>query len=290
MIVPMPPGGATDGMARLIALKLGERWGQSVVVENRAGAGAIIGTQAVARAAPDGYTFGLVISSHTINPAVRSTLPYDTLKDFTPLTQLGSAVIALVAHPGFAASDVAGLIKIARAEPGRLEYASLGVGTATHVAGELLKVKAGIDLTHVPYNGSAPAYNDLLPGRVKVGFVILESALPHIQSGRLKLLAITNGKRSPSHPEFPTIAETVPGYAYESIFGFVAPAGLPPAIAQKLSADLIATVKRPEVVRQLNAWGTDVVGSTPEQFGGFIRREIEETRDVVRNAGIKLME
>lgn len=290
MIVPMPPGGATDGMARLIAMKLGERWGQSVVVENRAGAGAIIGTQAIARAAPDGYTFGLVISSHTINPALRSTLPYDTLKDFTPLTQLGSAVIALVAHPSLPANDVPGLVKLVRAEPGRLEYASLGIGTATHVAGELLKVKAGLDMPHVPYNGSAPAYNDLLPGRVKLGFVILESALPHIQSGRLKLLAIANGQRSPAHPDFPTIGESVPGYAYESIFGFVAPAGLPADVAQKLSADLIATIKRPDVVQQMNAWGTDVVASTPAQFDAFIRQEIDSTRSVAKSAGIKLMD
>jgi tripartite-type tricarboxylate transporter receptor subunit TctC len=288
MIVPMPPGGATDGMARIIAQKLSTRWGQSVVVDNRAGAGAIIGTQAVARSTPDGYTFGLVISSHTINPSLRDNLPYDTVRDFTPLTQIGSSVIALVAHPGFAAKDVAGLIAAAKAQPGRLEYASLGVGTSTHVAGELLKVRTGIDMVHVPYNGSAPAYNDLLPGRVKVGFVILESALPHIEAGRLKMLAITNARRTAFHPEFPTIGETVPGYEFVSIFGFVAPAGLPPAVTRKLSSDLIAVIRQPDVVHQMNEWGTEVVASQPDEFGRFIVSEIDKTRVVVKAANIHL--
>ncbi|MDX3906392.1 MAG: tripartite tricarboxylate transporter substrate binding protein [Pigmentiphaga sp.] len=290
VIVPMPPGGATDGTARLIAQKLGEAWGQSVVVENRAGAGAIVGTQAVARAEPDGYTLGMVISSHTINPAIRSNLPYDTLKDFTALTQIGSAVIALVAHPAFPAQDVAGLVRLARAQPGALEYASLGVGTATHLAGEMLKVKTNVDLVHVPYNGSAPAYNDLLPGRIRLGFVLLESALPHIQAGKLRLLAITNAKRSPAHPDFPTVGETVPGYASESILGFVAPAGVPAPIVQKLSTDLVAAIKRPEVVRQLSTWGTDIVASTPAEFDAFIRAEIAENRSIVKAAGVRMMD
>lgn len=288
MIVPMPPGGATDGMARLIAIKLGERWGQSVVVENRGGGGSIIGSQAVATAAPDGYTFGMVISAHTINPSLRKDLPYDTLKDFAAVSELGYSPMALVAYPGFPADDVSGLIAAAKAKPGAIEYASLGVGTATHLFGEMLKLRAGIDLVHVPYNGSTPAYNDLLPGRVPVGVVVLESALPHIKAGKLKLLAITSAKRSAAHPDFPTVTETVPGAELDSIMGFVAPGRTPPAIVQKLADGLVAVLRDPEVNRQLVGWGVEVVGSPPREFDAFIRSQIESSAQVIKAANLSI--
>jgi tripartite-type tricarboxylate transporter receptor subunit TctC len=287
MVVPLPAGGVTDVMARLIAQKLGELWGQTVIVDNKGGAGTIIGTQAVAKSAPDGYTFGMVISAHTINPSMHKDLPYDTVNDFTPLTQVGFAVMALVAHKDFPANDVAGLIREAKAKPG-IPYASLGIGTATQLAGELLKVKTGIDLTHVPYPGSAPAYNDLLSGRVPVGFVVLESAVQHVKAGNLKVLAITNAKRSKIYPDYPTIGETIPGYALESMFGFVGPKGMPPAIAAKLSHDLIQVLQVPATRNRMGELGTEVVASQPKEFDAFIRSQITMWEPLVKASGAKI--
>ncbi|WP_279343770.1 tripartite tricarboxylate transporter substrate-binding protein [Variovorax terrae] len=185
LISPLLAGGATDAIVRPIALRLAELWGQSVVVENRPGGGTIIGTQAVVQAPPDGHTFGVVISALTINPSLRSDLPYDTFKDITPLSQIGNITGALVAHPSFEGNSVEELIALARAAPGKISYASLGVGTAAHVTAELLKVRKGIDMVHIPYAGSSAAYRELLPGRVPIGFVVLESALPHVKAGKL---------------------------------------------------------------------------------------------------------
>jgi len=287
MIVPQPPGGASDVVARLLGQKLTELWGQNVIIDHRPGAGTVIGTLTVAKAPPDGYTFGMVVGSHYINPTLRKELPYDTLKDFAPLTQLGFMVTALVAHPAFPANDVRGLIALAKAKPNGIEYASLGIGTGTHLAGELLKTEAGINLLHVPYNGSSPAYNDLLAGRVQIGFVLLQSALPHVKSGRLKVLGITNPRRSAAYPEYPTIGETVPGFSLLSMFGFVAPAGTPPEIVQKLSADLVRVITVPEMRQKLTELGIEVVGSKPEEFDSFIRTEIVRWAPVVRQSGAK---
>jgi tripartite-type tricarboxylate transporter receptor subunit TctC len=288
MIVPLPPGGASDVIARLIAHKLAEAWGQNVIVDNRGGGGMVIGTNAVAHAAPDGYTFGLVVSSFTIDPNFRRDLPYDVLKDFTPLSLLGFNVIALVATPSLPASDVAGLTEAAKRTPGGLSYASLGMGTSTHLAGELLKASTGIEFVHVPYAGSAPAYGDLLPGRVPVGFVTLQSALPHLRSGALKMIGTTNEKRSPAYSEYPTIGETLPGYAMGSMFGFVGPAKLPPAIAAKLSADLARAIRAPELQPRFSEFAVDVVGSTPEEFDAFIRADIAKWAPIVKASGAKV--
>jgi tripartite-type tricarboxylate transporter receptor subunit TctC len=238
MVIPLPPGGATDVVGRLMAQKLGELWKQSVIVDNKPGAGTIVGTQAIARAPADGYTFGIVISAFTINPSLRTDLPYNTLKDFTPLSLLGFPVIALVAVPSFPADDVKGLIEKARAKPGSVSFASLGIGTATQLAGELINVRTNAGMVHIPYNGSAPAYNDLLSGRVPVGFVLLDSALPHVKAGKLKVLGITNAHRSRIYPDYPTIGETIADYSLESLFGFVAPAGLPAPVAASCRAIL----------------------------------------------------
>ena len=288
LIVPLPAGGATDVIARLFAEKLNALWHQSIVVDNKPGAGTIVGTQLVARAAPDGYTFGMVISAFTINPSLRKDLPYDATRDFTPLSLLGFPVIALVAHPAFPAHDVAGLIALARARAGAVSYASLGVGTATHLAGELMNARAGIAMTHIPYNGSAPAYNDLLSGRVPVGFVLLDSALPHVRAGKLKVLGVTNAHRSKIYPDYPTIGETIPGYSLESLFGFVAPRGVPAGIAAKLSADLIRVVALPEVRQRLTELSVEPVGSTAAEFDAIIKDEITRWAPIVKASGAKL--
>jgi tripartite-type tricarboxylate transporter receptor subunit TctC len=288
MIVPLPPGGATDAIARLVGEKLGQMWNQSLVIDNRPGAGTIVGTQQIARAPADGYTFGMVISAFTINPSLRKDLPYDAARDFTPLTLLGFPVIALVANPSFAPNDVAALIAAAHAKPGSISFASLGVGTATHLAGELMNVKASTGMVHVPYNGSAPAYNDLLSGRIPIGFVLLDSALPHVKAGKLKVLAITNAHRSRIYPDYPTVSETIPGYAIESLFGFVAPRGVPAPIAGKLSTDLVKVIAMPDVRQRLTELSVEPVGSSAQEFEATIRSEIAKWGPVARASGVKL--
>jgi tripartite-type tricarboxylate transporter receptor subunit TctC len=288
MIIPLPPGGATDVVGRLIGEKLGEIWHQSVVIDNKPGAGTIVGSQLIAKAPADGYTFGMAISALTINPSLRKDLPYDATKDFTPLTLLGFPVIALVAHPLFPANDVAGLIATAKAKPGSVSYASLGVGTATHLAGELMNVREHTAMVHIPYNGSAPAYNDLLSGRVPVGFVLLDSALPHVKAGKLKVLAITNSRRSKIYPNYPTIGETIPGYSLESLFGFIAPRGVPDAIAAKLSNDLVKVINMPDVRQRLADLSIEPVGSSGAEFGAVIRSEIVKWEPIVKASGAKV--
>ena len=285
LISPLLAGGATDAIVRPIAARLAELWGQPVVVENRPGGGTIIGTQAVAQAAPDGHTFGVAISALTINPSLRSDLPYDTFRDITPVTQIGRITSVLVAHPSLPANDVKELIALARAKPGSISWASLGVGTAGHVTGELLRKRAGIDIVHVPFNGSSAAYREILPGRVPVGFVVLESALPHIKAGKLKSLAITDPQRSKLHPQIPVISEAMPGLSYEGVFGFIAPAGLPPAVLAGLHADIARVLSEPEVRKHLEQQSMDVVASTPAEFSAVIRREVEHWKQAVKESG-----
>ena len=285
LISPLLAGGATDAIVRPIALRLAELWGQPVVVENRPGGGTIIGTQAVAQAAPDGHTFGVAISALTINPSLRSDLPYDSFRDITPVTQIGRITSVLVAHPSLPASDVKELIALARAKPGSISWASLGVGTAGHITGELLRKRAGIDIVHVPFNGSSAAYREILPGRVPVGFVVLESALPHIKAGKLKALALTDPQRSKLHPQIPVIGEAMPGLGYEGVFGFIAPPGLPPDVLRGLHADIVKVLAEPEVRKHLEQQSMDMVASTPTEFSTVIRREVEHWKQAVKESG-----
>ena len=286
LIVPLPPGGATDVVARLLAQKLEAAWEQPIVLEHKPGGGTVIGAQAVASAPPDGHTLGIVISAFTINPTLRRDLPYDTLKDFAPITQIGNSVMALVGVPG-APDDLRALIAEAKKKPGELAYASLGVGTGTHLAGELLKMRAGIDLLHVPYPGSAPAYKDLLAGRVPLGFVLLQSALPHVRAGRLKVLGVTTARRSDAYPEFRALAEELPGFSVDSMFGLVAPGATPRPIVAKISADAAAALRAPVLKARFAELGLEPVGSTPEEFGAFLRAEIAKWAPVVRASGAK---
>ena len=274
-------------IARLIAQKLSEQWGQPVVLENKPGGGTVLGAQAVASAPPDGHTIGLVISAFTINPSLRKDLPYDTLKDFAPLTQIGNTVLALVANAAFPADDLRGLLAEAKKHPGELAYASLGVGTSTHLAGELLKMRGGVDLLHVPYSGSAPAYKDMLGGRVPLGFVVLQSALPQVKAGRLKVIGITGARRSAIYPEFPTLAEALPGYSMESMFGLVAPGATPKDLALRIAADAAGVLREPAMKARFADLGVEIVASTPEEFGAFLRSEIGKWAPVVKASGAK---
>jgi tripartite-type tricarboxylate transporter receptor subunit TctC len=285
LISPQQAGGGTDAVIRPIALKLGELWGQPVVVENKPGGGTIVATQAVVQAPPDGHTFGLAIGSLVINPSLRNDLPYDTLKDITPITQIGSTTIALVAHPQLAADNLAELIQLAKARPGAISWASLGVGTGGHITGELLRKRAGIEIVHVPFSGSASAYRELLPGRVQFAFVVLDSAVPHLQAGKLKLLAIADHHRNKQFPQVQVLDETIKGLSYEGIFGFIGPAGLPPETLKSLHADIVKVLNDPEIRQQLDRQSMDVIASSPVEFAAAIRREIEHWKLAVKESG-----
>jgi tripartite-type tricarboxylate transporter receptor subunit TctC len=285
LINPLQAGGATDAIVRPIALKLGELWGQPVVVENKPGGGTIVGTQAVAQAPADGHTFGVVISSLTINPSLRTDLPYDTFKDLTPVTQIGTVTSVVVAHPSLEANNIAELIALAKAKPGALSWASLGIGTAGHITGELLAKRASIQVTHVPFAGSSGAYRELLPGRVQYGFVVLESALPHLKAGKLKLLAIADHQRNKQFPQVQVLDDTIKGLSYDGIFGLVAPGGLPADILKGLHADIVKVLAEPEIRQQLDRQSMDIVASSPQEFAAAIRREVEHWKSAVKESG-----
>jgi tripartite-type tricarboxylate transporter receptor subunit TctC len=288
LVVPLPAGGATDVLARVLAQRLQDTWGQPVVVDFRPGGGTVVGTQAVARSAPDGHTLGIILSAHSANPALRKSLPYDTLKDLAGVARIGWSVVALVAVTGFEADDVKGLLALAKKKPGELQYASLGVGTSTHFAGELLKSTAGIDLLHIPYNGSAPAYRDLLGGRVPLAFVIMNSAQPHVRAGKLKVLGVTNAKRSETYPDYPTVGESVPGYEITSWFGLVAAGATPAPLLQRLSGDVVRVLDSAEMRAKLTELGVDAAPLGGSAFDAFIRAEMDRLGKLVRQSGAKL--
>jgi tripartite-type tricarboxylate transporter receptor subunit TctC len=288
LIVPFPPGGGTDVVARAIASRLGQMLGTSVVVDNRAGAGGTIGTEAVARSAPDGYTLGLVSGSHAINPSIYPKLPYDTERDFAPVSQLVVAPGILVVNPKLPVKNVKDLIALAKSEPGKLNYASAGIGTPPHLAGELFKTMAGIDIVHVPYKGNAAVLTDTLSGQVQFTFPTIPSALPYVQNGTLRALGVTGAKRSPSAPDIPTIAESgLPGYEATSWYGVVAPADTPPEIVDKLSTTLASALQQPDVQKVLASLGLEPVGSTPQAFAATIKEELPKWQKVVRQNHVK---
>lgn len=288
LIVPFPPGGPTDVIARLMAQGLDARWPVPVIVENKPGAGTLIGTQTIAKAPPDGHLFGMVISAFTINPAIRSNMPYDTLRDLTGITQVARANMVLVASPDTPFDSLEGLIEYARANPGALSYGTPGPGTGTHLAGELFKKEAGVDIVHVPYNGSGPALTDLMGGRLDVMFDIYHSVKPHVEAGRLKLLALTAGERDPAQPEIPVIAEQLPGFEVYSTIGMVAPAGTPAATILQIQQNLAAILASPDIRERFSQLGLTPVGSTPDDWNALIRSEIERWTQVARDNNIRL--
>jgi tripartite-type tricarboxylate transporter receptor subunit TctC len=290
VIVPFPPGGTTDIVARLVAERLGATLGQPAVIENRGGAGGALGAAEIARAAPDGYTLGLAtVSTHGVNPAINPKLPYDALGDFTPISNLASVPNVVTAHPSLGVFDVRQLVEKAKANPGKLTYASAGNGSLSHMLGELFKASTGTDLLHVPYKGVGPALNDTLGGQVNLLFDNLPSSLPHIQSGKLRALAVSSPARLDSLPGVPTFAESgVPQLNDPSWFGLVGPAKLPEAVLARVHQAVTRVLASPEVRERMRQIGAVPAGNSPGEFAAQIRREIDRHRRVAAESGIRI--
>lgn len=288
MLVGVPPGGPTDTLARAIAPELGEALGQPIVVENRPGASGVIATDAVAKALPDGHTLEFIYITHATNPALIARLPYDTLRDFAPVSLVGRQSMVLLAHPAFAANSVQEVVAAAKAAPGKIDYGASDAGSAPHLAAELFKMMAGIDLTPIYYKGTAPALTDLLGGQIPVMFVSNISALPHVKAGKLKALGVTGAQRTALAPDIPTIAESgLPGYEAYGWYGIAAPARTPTAVIARLHAEVVKIAQNPAMKSRLAAQGLELVGNTPAEFDAFIRSEIDKWRAVLKAAGIK---
>jgi tripartite-type tricarboxylate transporter receptor subunit TctC len=289
LIVPYSTGTGTDTLARTLALKFAEVFGQQVVVENQPGANGIVGTEALAKAPKDGHTLGMIAANHVVTPALYSKLPYDTLRDFTPVTIAGAVGFLFVAHPSLPAKSVKELIALARARPGQLLYASAGNGSPPHLSGELLKTMAGIDIVHVPYKGLAPGLTDLLGGQVSLMFPAISAGLPHVRAGRLQAYAVTSLKRSPAAPEVPTMDESgLKGYEVYSWIGVMGPAGLPQEVVGRLHAETARILQLSDVQQRLSALGMDLIGSTPEQFARIMQTDLDKFGRLVKAAGAKL--
>jgi len=289
VIVPFAPGGGSDIVARILGAKLTEGWGQQVIVDNRPGGGANIGAQVVARAAPDGYTLLLANANFTINPSLYRTIPYDPIKDFAPVSLAANVTNVLAVHPSVPAKTVGDLIRLAKARPGALNFASPGSGTSSHLAGELFRSAAGIDVVHVPYKGASPAVTDLLGGQVSFTITSTLSVMPHVKAGKLRALGVTTAKRSRALPDLPTIAEAgLPGFEANNWYGIIAPAGTPAETVQKLATDLARVVALPDITDKLAAQGADPVTSTPEAFAAYLRAELVTWAKVVKASGARV--
>ena len=287
IVVPFPAGGATDITARAVADKLSAKWGQPVVIDNKPGAGGNLGSDLVAKASPDGHTLVLgVTGSHAINTTLYKKMPYHPLNDFEPLTQATIYPNALVVHPQVPANNLQELIELVKKDPARYAYGSDGNGTASHLGMEIIKARSGMALTHVPYKGSAPMMNDLLGGTLTVGMTGLPAVQPHLKAGKLKLIAITTAQRAPGMPEARTVAEQgFAGYNAAPWAGFFAPKGTPKAVVDKLAADLIEALRQPEVTQRMLDLGSTIVASRPDEFRGFVARQIDSWGEGVRLSG-----
>lgn len=288
MIVPFPAGGPTDVQARIVAQKLGESFGQPVIVENRGGAGGMLGSDVVAKSAPDGYTLLMGASGpHAVGVLTRKEPPYDPLKDFTPLSLVSYSPLILVVHPSVKASSVQELIALAKAQPGKLNYGSFGNGTMAHFAGELFKLKAGIDIVHVPYKGTAPALTDLVAGHIPMMFDTIITSLPHVKAGRLRGLAVTKPTRSSAIPELPTVAEAgLPGFQAVSWIGLMGPAGMPKSVVDRISNDMVKMFADEGLRKRLMDAGAEPVGSSAAEFAAHMKAELERWEPVVKAAGL----
>jgi len=289
VITPFTAGSAIDTLARVVGQKLGDTWGQQVVIDNRIGANGIIGTEAAAKAPPDGYTVYLGnISTLAVNPHLYLKLPYDALRDFAPVTLAATIPVVLVVHPSLPVKSVRELIPLAKAHPGQLNYASGGTGSAQHLPMEMLRVETGINIVHVPYKGLGPAFSDVLGGQVPMMFTGVSNVVPYMKTGRLRVLAIGSPKRSATLPEVPTVAEAgVPGFDFDSWTGYLVPVGTPRELIVKLHADITRTLAAPEVHDKLVTLGFDLVGGTPEAFATLIRNDIARFGKLIKAAGIK---
>jgi len=290
LVVPFPAAGTTDILARAAAQKLTESLGQAVIVDNRPGAGGNIGSDLVAKSAPDGYTLLMgTVGTHAINPSLYSKMPYDHVKDFVPVVLVAGVPNVLVVNPALPVNSVADLIKLAKDKPGTINFASSGSGTSIHLSGELFKTMAGVDMTHVPYKGSSPALTDLIGGQVQVMFDNLPSALPQIKGGKLRAIAVTSLKRAPALPDIPTISESgLPGFEASSWFGVLAPAGTPAPIVARINAEVNRWLQSADAREKLISQGAEAAGGSPEQFAAHIRAESEKWAKVVKASGAKV--
>jgi tripartite-type tricarboxylate transporter receptor subunit TctC len=287
IVVPFAPGGSTDIVGRIMSQKLSERLKQSVVIDNRGGGGGNIGSDMVAKAAPDGYTLLIgTVGSLTINPSLYRKMPYDPLKDLTPIAYFGSTPNILVCHPSLPARSVQGLVELAKSKPGQLNYASAGIGGSVHLAAELFKSVAKVEMVHVPYKGSGPALIDLLGGQTQLMFSTMPPALPHVKSGRLRALGMTGARRSPLVPDLPTIAESgLPGYEITQWWGLLGPAGLPLPIVTRLNSEVNAILQQADVKERYASEGADTAPNTPAWFASYMGREVAKWARVVRASG-----
>jgi tripartite-type tricarboxylate transporter receptor subunit TctC len=288
-IVPYPPGGGTDVIARIVQQRMSEGLGQPIVIENRGGAGGAVGTEAAARAAPDGYTFLFTLSSHTINPLLYK-LNYDVERDFVPVSLIVSVPQLIAANPGSPIKSMQELVASAKASPGKLSFASVGNGTPSHIAGELLKLKTGIDIQHVPYKGGGPAVTDAIGGQVPLIIVTAPAAMSHVKAGKLRGLAVTTIKRSPGAPEIPTVAEAlnIPDYEVDSWYAMFAPAKTPAPIVARMQKEVARIVQLPEIRQKLIEQGGDPVGGTADELDRIVKNELKKWTEVIQAAKIKL--
>jgi tripartite-type tricarboxylate transporter receptor subunit TctC len=285
IIVPFAPGGSVDTLGRLLAQRMHENWGQTVVVENRPGAANMIGTGAVATAAPDGYTLLIAVSTHATNPALQARVPYDSIKDFEPVALLARTPVVLYAHPSFPATDLKSLIAIGKAKSHKLNFGSGGVGTMTHLIGEMLKIRADIEMLHIVYRGGTPALNDLLAGHLPLQFATVAQALPQYKAGQLRALGISSEQRYPSVPEIPTFKEQGLDVVGTEWYGLLAPAGTPKPIIEKLNAEMKRIMKLPNMGDRLTA--IELMSSSPQELDAHIRGETERWGAVIRRLGLR---
>jgi tripartite-type tricarboxylate transporter receptor subunit TctC len=289
LVVPFAPGGGTDIIARLVAQDLGQGWGQSVVVDNRGGSGGIVGTEIAARSAPDGYTLLLCSLGFSYAPALYRKLPYDTERDFAPISLVATQPFVYVVLPSLAVSSMKDLIAAAKAKPGALRYGSGGAGGSSHLGTELLRMMTGTDFVHVPYKGTGPALTAMLAGEIHFQLIGISSVVPHMKSGRMRALAVSGPKRSSAAPELPTVAESgVPGYAFDVWYGMLFPAGTPRPLVAQVNAELNRVLKSAALAQRFGAVGLEPAGTTPEAFSALIRTEIVKWRKVVEAARIRI--
>lgn len=288
LIIPYPPGGAGDIVGRMLAGSLSAAFGQQMVNDNRGGGGQVIATQIAAGAAPDGYTLFLASATHAINPALRNNLPYDTLKDFAPITLVAESPLVFVAHPALKVGSIRELIAAAKSQPGRINYASSGPGSGGHMSVELLQSMTGIQVVHIPYKGAGPALVDVVAGQVQIICTSPLPAMPHVKSGRLRALGMTSLARAPAYPDVPAVSETVPGYQSTLWYALLAPARTAPAVINRVHAETVKSLAAPQMREQLLALGATPVGNSPQELQAFIGKEIQMWTKLVKQANIRL--
>jgi len=288
IISPFPPGGGNDALCRIVAHRLGESFKQQIIVENRAGANGIVGTEVAARSAPDGYTIVLIPSGHAVNASLYKKLPYDSIRDFSPITLVASSPLVLAVHPSLPARNVKELTALARSRPGQLTYGSAGIGSSGHLGGALFEALTGTQMLHIPYKGMAIAITDLMSGQVSLTFGTSLSVVPHVRTNRLRALATTGAKRSPALSDLATVAEAgVPGYEASLWYGFAGPARIPAEIVQRLNAAIVAVLQLPDVRERLASQGVDPQHNTPEEFAKLLIADVERWAKVLQRAGIQ---